>query len=155
MDTKSLSVSNLRRHYDPGSFDFSDTTEVSDLLEPLGQDRAVEAIRFGISIRHQGYNLFAFGLPGTGKTETIRLYLEPEAASQSVSDDWCHVNNFASPDQPKALRIPPGRASELAGQMESLANELKDVISSAFMSDDYRTRLDIITEQDKHRSAGR
>jgi lon-related putative ATP-dependent protease len=146
-DIKELSVAQLRRRYDPGSFNFKDTRELEDLKEPLGQDRAVKAIRFGIGVRHQGFNLFAFGPSGAGKTETVRLYLEPEAARKPVPDDWCYVNNFDDSDRPKALRLPAGRAQELAQQMENLAEELRAVISGAFESDDYRTRLDVIMQQ--------
>ena len=148
---KALPAARLCRRYDPTSFDFDDTSKLEDLAEPLGQDRAVEAIRFGIGIRRQGFNLFAFGPPGTGKTETIRLYLEPEAAKQPLPDDWCYINDFATPDRPKALRLPAGKSVDLAKQMESLAEELRVVISSAFESEDYRTRLDVILEQFKLR----
>lgn len=143
-DIEELTLAQLRRRYDPGSFNFKDTRELEDLKEPLGQDRAVDAIRFGIGVKHQGFNLFAFGPSGAGKTETIRLYLEPEAAKKPVPDDWCYVNNFAAADRPKVLRLPAGRALELAGQMENLADELRVVIAAGFESDDYRTRLDVI-----------
>ena len=146
-----LPVSKLRRCYAVEDFDFEDTRELEALNEPLGQDRAVEAIRFGIGIRHQGFNLFAFGPPGTGKTETIRLYLEPEAAAQKLPDDWCYINNFSAPGRPQALNLPAARAAVLAKHMEGLAEELRAVISTAFESDDYRTRLDVITEQFKIR----
>ncbi len=148
---KALPASKLCRRYDLAAFDFEDTSQLEDLHEPLGQDRAVEAIRFGIGVRHQGFNLFAFGPPGTGKTDVVRHYLEPEAAVQPLPDDWCYVNDFATPHCPKALRLPPGRATELAKQMANLAEELRVVISSAFESDDYRTRLDVIMEQYKLR----
>ena len=148
---KALPATELCRRYDPGSFDFEDTTAVKDFQEPLGQDRAVEAIRFGIGVRQQGFNLFAFGPPGTGKTQTVRLYLEPEAAARPVPDDWCYVNDFTTPHCPRALRLPPGRGLELSKQMANLAEELRVVISSAFESDDYRTRLDVIMEQYKVR----
>ncbi|WP_373090189.1 Lon protease family protein [Sneathiella sp.] len=143
-DIKELTVAQLRRRYDPNSFKFKDTRELKELKEPLGQDRAIEAIRFGIGVRHQGFNLFAFGPSGAGKTEIIRLYLEPEAAKKSVPDDWCYVNNFTAADRPKVLRLPAGRALELAGQMENLADELRVVIAAGFESDEYRTRLDVI-----------
>ena len=57
-EIKELTVAQLRRRYDPSSFKFKDTRELKELKEQLGQDRAIEAIRFGIGVRHQGFNLF-------------------------------------------------------------------------------------------------
>ncbi|MCF8465938.1 MAG: AAA family ATPase [Sneathiella sp.] len=150
-EIKALPASDLCRRYDLCALGFKDTSELEELLEPLGQERAVNAIRFGIGVRHHGFNLFAFGASGSGKTETIRRYLEPEAASKPLPDDWCYINNFAVPDQPKVLRLPAGRANELAKQMESLTEEVRVVISAAFESEDYQTRLDVIVEQFKIR----
>ena len=149
VDTKALPASQLCRRYDLEALGFKDTTELEDLREPLGQDRAVEAIRFGIGVRHHGFNLFAFGPSGSGKTEIIRRYLEPEAAAKPVPDDWCYINNFKVPDHPKLLRLPAGRANDLAQQMEALTEEVRAVISAAYESEDYRTRLDVIVEQFK------
>jgi lon-related putative ATP-dependent protease len=146
-----LPASQLRRVYDLDALAFEDTRTLDDLTEPLGQDRAVEAIRFGIGIRRHGFNIFAYGPPGTGKTDFIRLFLEPQAAQQKLPDDWCYINDFSAPDRPKALRLPAGRSVVLAKQMENLAEELRVVISAAFESEDYRTRLDVILEQYKLR----
>lgn len=146
-----LLAESLCRSYDLKLLDFKDTSELEDLGEPLGQDRAVEAIRFGIGIRLPGFNLFAFGPPGAGKVETIRLHLEPQAAAQPLPDDWCYVNDFAALDRPRAMRLPAGRATDLAEQMETLGEELRVVISAAFESEDYQTRIDVIMEQSKLR----
>ncbi len=148
---EALPSESLCRTYDLDLLDFRNTNELEDLSEPLGQDRAVEAIRFGIGIRHQGFNLFAFGPPGAGKTEAVRLYLEPQAAAQPLPEDWCYVNDFSAFDRPKAMKLPAGRATELAEQMETLGEELRVVISAAFDSEDYKTRIDVIMEQSKLR----
>ncbi|WP_339633462.1 ATP-binding protein [uncultured Sneathiella sp.] len=148
-ESKALPASKLCRKYDLKTLGFTETSDLEDLHEPLGQDRAIQAIRFGIGVRHQGFNLFAFGPPGSGKTEIIHHYLEPEASSLPVPEDWCYVNNFTARDHPKILRLPAGRGRELARQMESLTEEVRVVISAAYESEDYRTRFDVITEQFK------
>ncbi|WP_340151148.1 ATP-binding protein [uncultured Sneathiella sp.] len=149
VEGKALPASKLCRKYDLTALGFKETSELEDLHEPLGQDRAIQAIRFGIGIRHQGFNLFAFGPPGSGKTEIIHRYLQPEASSLQVPEDWCYVNNFTAPDHPKVLRLPAGKGRELARQMENLTEEVRVVISAAYESEDYQTRLDVITEQFK------
>ncbi len=64
---KPLQPAMLRRHCDPESFSFETTAELEELTEIVGQARAVEAVRFGIDIRREGYNLFVLGPPGGAK----------------------------------------------------------------------------------------
>lgn len=45
---------------------FETTDDLKPLNVPLGQQRALEAIEFGIDIEHEGYNLFVFGGSGLG-----------------------------------------------------------------------------------------
>ena len=56
---KPLSSQQLRQVCDPAQFDFQTTDELKGLDEILGQERAVDAILFGMGIRREGYNLFA------------------------------------------------------------------------------------------------
>ncbi len=62
----------LRRCCDPSKFSFKTTSDLDALEDSVGQERAVEAVRFGVGMRHEGYNLFAFGPPGTGKYSLVR-----------------------------------------------------------------------------------
>ena len=100
---KPLTAEQLCRRCSPERFSFQTTAEVEDLEEILGQDRAVEAIRFGIGIRHPGYNMFALGPPGTGRHSIIRQFLEKQAADEQIPPDWCYVNNFTLPHKPRAV----------------------------------------------------
>jgi len=49
---------------------FSSTDELPDLAELPGQQRALEALRFGVAVPHEGYNLFALG-PASHSIATI------------------------------------------------------------------------------------
>ena len=84
----------LRRICDPGCFDFETTASLPNVQEVLGQPRAVAALEFGVSMASHGFNLFALGPPGSGKTTLIREYLERRAIDQPVPPDLCYVNNF-------------------------------------------------------------
>src|SRR5579862_528971 len=108
-----LSPQDLRRACDPSTLDFETTAALPTLSEVLGQPRAVAAFAFGTSITSPGFNLFALGQPGSGKTTLIRDYLERRAAAQPVPSDLCYVNNFADPRSPAALRLPAGRGIQL------------------------------------------
>lgn len=51
---------------DPAEFPFETTAELEDGLEIIGQQRAIDAIRFGIGIRHQGTTFSRWGQMGLG-----------------------------------------------------------------------------------------
>jgi len=56
---KPLETAALYQRCDPTQFTFATTTDLQDLTDVIGQERAVEAVRFGIGIRREGFNLFA------------------------------------------------------------------------------------------------
>ncbi|MCK4471386.1 MAG: AAA family ATPase, partial [Anaerolineae bacterium] len=144
-----LEARQLRQTCDHSQFDFETTAELEDLGEIVGQERAVSAIQFGISIQREGYNLFALGPSGTGKRTTIRQFLDQRATTEPIPSDWCYVNNFEQPHRPRALRFPPGRGIVLRKDIEQLVEELRTAIPSAFESEDYRTRKQEAEEEFK------
>jgi lon-related putative ATP-dependent protease len=117
------------------------------LSEVLGQPRAVAAFAFGTSIASPGFNLFALGQPGSGKTTLIRDYLERRAAGQAAPSDLCYVNNFADPRCPTALLLPAGRGVQLKQDMDALVEELATAIPRAFDSEDYSRHHDKVIEE--------
>ncbi|HET91938.1 MAG TPA: ATP-binding protein [Chloroflexi bacterium] len=137
-----LPAPQLRQQCDPSMFDFETTDDLTDLSlrEIVGQERAVDAILFGIRIRREGYNLFALGPSGTGKRTTITQFLNQQASDEPIPSDWCYVNNFKQPHKPHALRLPAGRGVELRQDVEQLIDELIVAIPAAFESDEYRTQ---------------
>ena len=134
---------------DGSQFDFETTDELEDLAEIIGQERAVNAVQFGIGIRREGYNLFALGPSGTGKRTTIGQFLDRKAATEPIPADWCYVNNFEFSYQPRALQLPPGRGVVLRKDMEKLVEELRTAVPAAFESEDYRTRRQEVQEEFK------
>ena len=46
-------------------FKFTTTADLDELDEIIGQERALAAVRFGIGMRREGYNLYVLGPPGT------------------------------------------------------------------------------------------
>ena len=47
----------LARRTDPAQFAFATTADLPPLDEIVGQDRAIEALAFGVEIRQPGFNL--------------------------------------------------------------------------------------------------
>jgi len=144
-----LSAQQLRQVCDPAQFEFETTAELEDLNEIIGQERAVDAVMFGVGIRREGYNLFALGPSGTGKRTTITQFLNQRAAAEPTPSDWCYVNNFDQPHRPRALQLPPGWGVTLRRDMEQLIEELRTALPSAFESEDYRTRKQEVEEEFK------
>ena len=135
-----LGIEALCRHCDPDQFQFETTAELDDLKEVIGQDRAVDAIRFGIGIQQEGYNLFAVGPNGTGKYTAVHKSLSQKAAEEPVPSDWCYVNNFDQKHMPNALEVPAGQGTMLAQDMNRMVEELFAVIPGAFESEEYLTQ---------------
>ena len=106
----SLSVAQLYQVCDLTQFDFDTTAELDALLKPLGQDRALEAIEFGVDIKRQGFNVFALGNPGVGKHQLVDAILASRSTDGSPQYDWCYVNNFDDPQKPQLLKLESGVA---------------------------------------------
>lgn len=149
-----LPPESLRRRCDPQGLPFETTAELPELPEGLGQERAVEAVRFGIGIRRYGYNVYAMGPSGMGKHGLVRRFLESQAAAEAVPSDWCYVASFQEPHKPRALRLPPGRGVALRRDVEQLVEELKASIPAAFESEDYRTRKKLLESRFAEKSEG-
>lgn len=130
----------LRRRLDPASLPFETTADVQPLLALVGQPRVADAIAFGVEMGSFGYNLFLAGAPGSGRAETIRDYLERFAPARPPADDWAYVHDFDQPQRPHAIRLPPGRAPELAEDMNELIVGVRRQVGMAFESEGYEER---------------
>ncbi len=146
-----LSADVLRHYCDIEQFTFETTADLKPLTGIIGQERALEAVRFGIGIRQEGYNLFAMGPHGTGKYTAVSQFLEEKSATETVPDDWCYVNNFEQPNKPNTMRLPPGQGQALSGDMQKLVEALHRVIPSAFEGDDYQTLEEAVSDEFKGR----
>ncbi len=121
-------------------FSFTTTDDLEPLTEIIGQDRAIAAIRFGLGMANQGYNLFVLGPPGVGKFTAISQYLGDAARRGPVPGDWCYINNFVDDAKPILLELPAGRGGLLRDDMQHLVDDLKNAIPQAFDSDQYKAR---------------
>ncbi len=137
-NTHRLPLEALCRRCDPNSFNFETTNDLPPLSDFIGQERAMRAVDFGAGIASHGFNIYALGLPGSGKTTLTRKFLEQIAANEPTPDDWCYVNNFDDPHKPQALRLPAGHGTALRDDVSQLIEQCRKNISKAFESDEYR-----------------
>src|SRR5690606_37351358 len=102
-----LGPAQLYRACEPGELPFDSSDELQPLDDHFGQERAVEALRFGLNMHHDGYNIFLLGSPGVGKHELLDVFLDANDAPLRELCEWCYVNNFDAPDKPIVLALPP------------------------------------------------
>lgn len=134
-------VSELRLYIDPESLPFENTGSLESPKEQvLGQERASDAIKFGMGMKENGYHIFIAGPPKTGLTYIARTYLEEQAKKEPTPPDWCYVSNFKEPDKPKCLKFSAGRGKEFKKDMREFINTLQTKIPEVFDSDDYRAK---------------
>lgn len=136
-----LTIQDLPSCCDAEQFGFETTDDLETLSEIIGQDRALEAIRFGLGMQSEGYNLYVLGPPGVGKFTAINHYLQGLAKRGPVPSDWCYVNNFKDASKPVRVELPPGRGVILRQDMQHLVEDLKTAIPQAFDSDEYKARI--------------
>jgi predicted ATP-dependent protease len=136
---------------DPGLLDFETTAELTDLDQIIGQERALEALRFGIGMPHEGYNLYVLGSTGLGRRTLVHRLLRETSAGRPVPSDWCYINDFDAPHRPRALRLPPGRGQELKKDMQQAMEDIITALAAAFQSEAYRTQAQEIHDELKER----
>ena len=149
---KKLSASDLYTRCDLGALEFETTDELEQLEEIVGQDRALEAIRFGVDIKQVGYNLYVMGPSGMGKRTTTLQYLKHQAADRTPPDDWCYVNNFEHPQKPVCLRFSAGKGKEFREDIKELLEDILTVLPAAFESDEYQLRAEEVEERVREKS---
>lgn len=149
-----LPAKKLYTYCDCKKLGFKDTSEISELTETFGHKRAVDAIKFGISIRKKGFNLFVLGPPGLGKHSVVGNYLKKIAPGESSPNDWCYVYNFTDPSHPRAISLTPGKGKKFQREMDRFIDEVKSYLPAVFDSENYRAarkamEKDLKNRQDK------
>ncbi|PVZ11333.1 MULTISPECIES: Lon protease family protein [unclassified Pseudomonas] len=127
-----LSPEALARPFTAEQFHFASTDDLEPFRGVLGQERAVEALQFGVAMPRPGYNVFVMGEPGTGRFSFAKRYLKTEAKRLQTPCDWLYVNHFDEPRNPKALELPPGSAGELVADINGLIDNLLATFPAVF-----------------------
>ena len=145
---KELAAKDLRLHVDPKTVDVAFSKELCPVSHGVvGQERAIEAIKFGVGMVDPEYNVYVAGATDTGATYMARSFLEEEAKKQPPPPDWCYVYNFKEPDKPTAMKLAPGLANELKKGMDNLVAALNADVPLAFSTDDYRYKEQVLRQE--------
>ncbi len=148
-DALTLRPEQLRAVCDPTTFAFNSTQQLEPVPGVAGQERALNALRFGVGVRRQGFNLYVMGPPGTGKHSAVLHYLTESARQRPTPDDWCYLHNFQLGHRPSALRLPAGKGARLQDGLADLVESLRVGIPSAFRSEEFQVKLREIEERYK------
>ena len=158
MDIKKyeVPVSKLRWECDPNIFEFNHTKNLAPLREFVGQDRAIRAIEFGLSMDREGYNIYVAGLTGTGKTTMVKTYIQRLVERKKVEEkrqleDWCYLYNFADPDRPQIISLPQGKGKPFRDQINNLLQKLKGELTKAFSGEGYTSERKKAVEESQTR----
>ncbi|MEA3467235.1 MAG: AAA family ATPase [Thermodesulfobacteriota bacterium] len=125
---------------------FDTTAKVEELNRYIGQDRALEAVEFGISMRHRGFNLFVIGPEGSGRHSVVQSFINRQAQGEPTPKDWCYVYNFDQPHKPIVLEFPPKQGPVFRQEMHELIDTLKTTIPTVFDGEDYRAKKQALNE---------
>lgn len=140
---------------DESTFSFQCTDELTPLDRFIGQDRAQEAIRFGLEVDKPGYNLFVTGLTGTGKTSAIKVHLQSivddldRQEKRRPISDWAYVYNFEDHDRPRVVRLPRGTGKVYRQQLSAVLRTLREEIPKALKSESFEAQLRSQGETDR------
>ncbi len=104
-----LTPTALRWRCDPSTLGFASTREFAPIPGIIGQDEAIDALRFGLEIHAPGQNVYVRGLEGTGRLTTVRKLLEETRPESPPAPDHLYVHDFEHPDQPKLITVERGR----------------------------------------------
>lgn len=77
-----LNPGELFRKCDPDQLGFDSTNEIKETVSAVGQERASEAIDFGMNIAYPGYNIFVLGPTGMGKREIVENFFKESTAKR-------------------------------------------------------------------------
>ena len=137
------------------SFAFQCTDELAPLDHFIGQDRAQEAIRFGLEVDKPGYNLFVTGLTGTGKTSAIQTHLQgivddlDRQEKRRPISDWTYVYNFEDPDRPNIIRLPCGSGKVYRQQISLALRTFQAEIPKVLGNETFEHQLRTHEESDR------
>lgn len=134
----------LTRPFNSSQFTFTTTDELEPFLGVLGQERAVEALQFGVAMPRHGYNVYVMGEPGTGRFSFVNRYLKTEAKRLATPTDWVYINNFTEAREPLALELPPGTGSRFVADISQLIDNLLATFPAVFEHPSYQQKKSAI-----------
>ncbi|MDC7218283.1 MAG: AAA family ATPase, partial [Spirochaetales bacterium] len=150
LDTAKVAVENLRWKLAPEGLGFKTTDDLEPQIDIIGQERGVEAFKFGMGMEAKGYNIFVVGPSNIGKLAVVKRLLENVTREQKTPDDICYVNSFKTPEEPVLLRFVAGNGVKFKAAVDKFLENIKREVPQLFESQEYiHSKNALIEEHDK------
>ena len=154
IDSLRLSVEEVTARLDPAELPFTTTDDIHALEGVFGQERATRSIEFALGMTAPGYNLYASGPDGIGKSTIVEGFLRRRAAQMPTPPDWIYVHNFDDPDQPVGIALPAGQGRPFAEAVRRAVESASQELATAFDSDSYaRQRQELGSQVEQERQS--
>ena len=144
-----VSINDLKNKCDKNIFPYDTTEKWMVERELIGQKRAMEALRYGLSMKRKGYNIFVSGATGTGRNSYSYLLAKEYAKNRIIPKDWIYVYNFDKPNSPRAISLEAGEGIRFKSDIEDAIKGLEGEIPQALSSKSYESRENIIINQNQ------
>jgi predicted ATP-dependent protease len=156
--TLKLAPTQLCLKTDTREFEFTTSDDIEPGLPCLGQERAVEALRTGLSIPGPGFHILALGAEGIGRTDCIFSVLSEFAPTDEATSDRCLLPGKAHQGMVEELELPAGRGQVLiegcaeliratsakdSQQRKKILSELTSSFADQTQLTDFLSRLDL------------
>ncbi len=132
LDAKRLKVNCNLDH-----IDFNSTEDIKPIRNLIGQERAVNAIEFGLRMNQHGYNIFVAGNSGTSRHSYTNMLINEIKKNKMNIRDWIYVYNFKNANEPIALSFKQGIGKLFKKDIEDILDKVKIEIPKIFSSKEY------------------
>lgn len=128
----------------PSFSDISDIESLDDVL--IRQERAREALDFGLSIDKYGYNIYLSGEPSSRRKVYLKSVLKKYAEKKEIPHDLCYINNFDedNKNKPVFLKFNAGNGSKFKDAIDSFAKQTKKDLEKLFNGSNHRKEIEAL-----------
>ena len=144
---QALSAGALRWRCDPAAFPFENTTEIEPAKGIVGQDVAVDALRFGLETSAPGQHVFVRGITGTGRATLVRRLLDTIKPDCALAPDRAYVFNFKQPDRPRLLTLERGSGDAFRRRVDRFITFVREELGEGLSSEVMKSRTSDIEKQ--------
>lgn len=118
----------------------------------IGQEKALEALDFGLEIADASYNIYLAGDTILNKARFVEDYVKDRVKDHEAPKDWCYVYNFEDPSMPIPISLETGKGKEFKDDMEGLITNFGNELRRQFDSIEFQLQKTKITNHFKDKN---